>query len=357
MNTIMKSGFGVSALALGVALAGHGWAQTPDDFDPRFKAKNVCDYIAGVSGYGPFAFQATGLAASGDLVKRGVIDLDGDGTPEYIMTPGNEMSEDLSSTIRPDGTTTPLTEAIENYGTGTGFLPFNGRWYLVNFKTSFGAYVLGAYGFEKGSLKPVAVCKFDNDTKETMSTGVNSGPDDGEWCANKALADAASNRLKPAVTLSAEQKAKLMAEANANDINRVESAGDLYKPTVGPFAGVYLWKAKLAPYLACTGSAFLIVEVDGVNGYKLAYSDKQKQLDALQGSEEFYNSTCTPDVDLFEANGRFFVERHWGGGKQTDDHELLHSLQELKDGQPQEICAAYFEVTPKVTWMSPDQPK
>ena len=357
MNTLMKSGLGVSALALGVALAGHGWAQTPEDFDPRFNAKNVCDYIAGVSGYGPFAFQPTGLAASGELVKRGVIDLDGDGTPEYIMTPGNEMSEDLSSTIKPDGATTPLTEAIENYGTGTGFLPFNGRWYLVNFKTSFGAYVLGAYGFEKGSLKPVAVCKFDNDTKETMSTGVNAGPDDGDWCANKALADAAANRLKPAVTLSDAQKAALMAQVNLDGATRLESAGDLYKPTTGAFAGLLLWKAKIAPFLACTGSAFTIVEDDGAGGYKLAPGGKQKELDALQGSEEFYNNSCTPEVDLFEANGRFFVERHWGGDKQTDDHQLLHSLQELKDGQPQEICAAYYEVTPKVTWMSPDLSK
>ncbi|BCW88819.1 hypothetical protein sos41_19620 [Alphaproteobacteria bacterium SO-S41] len=348
---------GVSAMALAAALASHASAQDINMFDPRFEAKNVCDYIAGVTGSGPFTYSTTGLAAGGEAVTRGAIDLDGDGTDEFIMTPGNEMSEELSFAIKPDGTQTPLTEAIEGYGTGTRFLPFHGRWYLVNSSTSYGAYVLAAYSFAKGSLKPEPTCKFDNETKETMAQGVDGGAEDGEWCAATALSDAAAYRLKPAATLSAAQKAALMAQVNADGLERPESAGDIYKPTIGPFAGLLLWKAKIAPYLACTGSTFTIIADDGAGGYKLAPGDKQKELDLLQGNEGFYNTSCTPDVEIFETKGRFFVERYWGGGKQTDDHQLIHSIQELKDGKTQEICAAYFEVTPKVTWMSPDQPK
>ena len=244
-----------SSLAALAALLLGGTAAA-DEIYERFETRDVCDFLAAYSfEYPPpsdFELGRVGLWQRDGYIRQGIIDLDGDGTMETVTN--GDMGRhggDLFNIRRGDGE--PLLEganmggADEPGGFGAGLMTFDGRWYMVVFARQTTALVTGAYSFERGSLHRQLACRFENDVVETMAL---PGPDaiSGGTCPE--MADSVkAGRLKPSGQLTEAQLEALrvaLEEAIGPYAEAQPYQGtDLYTPTLGPFAGLTLWKAAL----------------------------------------------------------------------------------------------------------------
>jgi hypothetical protein len=362
---MLRPAIAAGSMAVLGALAGQAMAQG-SDIPARFAGKNVCQYIAGIKASGPLDYhEQTGLFSEG-LARGGLLDLDGDGVMERVAFNFNTgtMGGDAYSIWKADGTEVFLS-GVEQDGGGYGaaFLSYGGRWYFVIFAAEGGAFVHGAFGFAKGTLDLEPICKFENDTVETMFTGRDSGGSDQEWCNGAAVSESKSGRLKPVETLDDAAISDLDSQMKAG---RDEYGGpenfagsEIYAPTIGPFAGLKLWKVNESSGAGrgCAGSFFRIVEGDGA-AYKLSHSPLQTLLNQMQAeSDDVGVFNCVTDVALFEANDRFFLDRSGGDEKPVTDQQLNHVFVEALDGQAKQICRGQFDVTPRVVWESAGLPK
>lgn len=365
MTLTMRFTIASLSLALVGAMAGHAMAQG-GAIPARFAAKTVCEFIAGVKASGPISYpKQTGLFSDG-LAREGVLDLDGDGVMERVAfnSDTGTMGGDAYSVWKPDGTDVFLSGVDqEGGGFGAAFLSYDGRWYFVIFAAETGAFVRSAFTFAKGTLDLQPVCKFDNDTVETIFGGRDSGESDQEWCNGAAVSESKSGRLKPIVTLDDATVNELDSQMKSgrDEYGGPESysGGEIYAPASGPFEGLKLWKVNSSSGAGrgCAGSFFRIVEGNGA-GTKLSASPLQTLLNQMQSeSDELGVYNCVADVALFEANGRFFLDRSGGDEKPMTDQQLNHAFIEAVDGHARQICLAQFEVTPRVTWKSPELSK
>lgn len=335
------------------------------DSADRFQAADLCDVIAGYTVNYPSDMPGrAGLWERDGFIRQGRIDLDGDGKME-IVTNGDmgRNGGDLFDIARGDGDSilegANVGGVNEPHGFGAGFTNFDGRWYMVVFARESGALVTGAFTFESGSLRRQLACRFDNAVTEIMALPDPNAIDDGTCpgLTEKVVA----GRLKPVGQLTDAQFATLQAalmEESGGYVDQAPFTGvDLYKPTIGPFAGATLWKARLdsdAGIGGCHGEAFIALTPAG-DGYTLTGGDVQTKLNVIQNGEADYPFGCAVDVQLSEADGQFYVERKAGGEPIDADEQLHHSVWAEADGQPKELCRARYEITPKVTWRAGDK--
>lgn len=338
------------------------------DLPPRFEAKTVCQYIAAVKALGPVSRSdvtlpsAAGVMALDEMVRGGVLDLDGDGVMEKIVPDYDTgtMGGDAYSIIKADGTEAfTAGMGMEDGGFGSAFLSFAGRWYFVTFAAETGAFVSGAFTFAEGSLETVTACRFGNDTVETMYGGADASQSDQEWCDGPARSEAIAGRLKPVAEIDEATEARLAEDliASLGETSLQGLSGrEIYAPQGGPFAGLKLWKVSNSSGAGrgCAGSFFRLVEGEGV-ATTLSASPLQSLLNRMQsGEDEVGVFNCVADVALFEANGRFFLDRNSGDEPPVTDQQLNHAFIEGVDGAAKEICRASYEVTPKIVWEAPE---
>lgn len=358
---------------LGAALAA-GCGVAVADTAARLQAKNVCQMVAGIvthvpmEGSGDEPIGRMGMFQTDGLIRQGSIDLDGDGNFEAIVNGdmghhGGDLfnfSDAKGEEILEGGI---VATGGDPSGLGAGFTSFKGRWYEVVFASEYGAFPRGVFAFEKGTLKRRLMCRFESDVAETMkpAKGVEGG--DTVWCEGGAASDAKANRMKPVLTLN-EAQAKDLAGQTEEIIgayagNSSYSGNEVFKPTAGPFAGKLLWRVTLKSDAGrgCTASAFYLIEANGAS-YRLLGADAQAPLASLQSDagydDAFY---CGTEVQLFEKDGRMFVDRTSGDEKPATDEQLNHSIVEAVDGKPREVCSAEYDVTPRVTFTSPELPQ
>lgn len=356
---------GVTWLA-GIALTGVAFGQVAAIPD-RMRASTVCDYIAGVTADASLDGDRVGLFVTDGLVWQGVLDLDGDGTGE-IVVPSQSMGSmggDGYDIVAADGTQTYVgregaTDADMPDGFGGAFMNFAGRWFYIVFAWDSGAFPVGALAFEKG-LKPATACRFDHTIEERMGLANLAPQSFAEWCWGTALADAKAGRLKPFANLDDAQEDVLVQAL----IQQTQSAGsslqgfsgkELYRPAAAPFAGLVLWKVgnSSGAGRGCGGRFFVIVESDGAGGYRIGNDKRQRLLNRMQAdSNDFDVYNCSADVDLFEADGRLFIERHAGEKKAVIDTQLLHAIVASDGDAARQVCASSFRVTPSVTYIAP----
>lgn len=333
----------------------------------RMAATNVCDYIAGVTAEASLDGDRVGLFVSDGLVWKGVLDLDGDGTRETV-TPSSAMGTmggDGYDITRADGTTLYVgresgTDSDMPDGFGGAFLNFAGRWFYVVFAWDSAAFPVGTIAFEKG-VTPVTACRFTHTVEEKMGLANLARDEDASWCWGTAREDAKANRLKPAATLNPAEEAALAealtAQAQAAGSSLQGFSGtEIYRPTIGPFAGLDIWKVNNSSGAGrgCAGQFLQIVSRSGDGDYSLADDPRQRLLNQLVAeSDELGVYNCHAEIDLVEVNERFFVERHAGSETPTIDPQLLHFLVEPRDGKPYQACASFYRVTPKVSDRNP----
>lgn len=349
------------------ASAGVAFGQSAD-VPERMRARTVCDYIAATPAEASLAGDRVGLFASDGLVWQGVLDLDNDGAAEIVqpsMSMGS-MGGDGYDIVRADGEATYVgregaSDSEMPDGFGGAFLNFSGRWFFVVFSWETGAFPVGALMFEAG-VKPVTACRFGHVVEETMQLANIGSNADADWCRERAVAEARSGRLKPAVMLSEGEEAAL-AEALTAETQASGSAlqgfsgREIYRPTRGPLADLLLWKVNNSSGAGrgCAGQFFRIVTQGEDGAYRLSGDARQTLLNRMQaGSDELAVYNCVTDVDLFETGSRFFVERHAGDAPPTIDAQLVHSIVEARGEGAAEICSASFRVTPQVSYAAPE---
>jgi len=348
-------------------LAGSALGQQVD-VPARMHARTVCDYIAATPAEASLAGDRVGLFASDGLVWQGVLDLDNDGAREIIVPNSvmGSMGGDGYDIVRADGGSVYVgregaADGDTPDGFGGAFLNFSGRWFFVVFSWETGAFPVGALMFEAG-VKPVTACRFSHDVEETMQLA-NMGPGaDADWCRDRATAEARSNRLKPVLMLSEGEEAtladSLTAETQASGSALQGFSGrEIYQPTRGPLAGLLLWKVNNSSGAGrgCAGQFFRIVTRGEDGSYRLSDDTRQVLLNRMQAeSDDLAVYNCVTDVDLFETDSRFFLERHAGDEPPVIDAQLVHSIVEGRGDSAAEICSASFRVTPKVTYVAPE---
>lgn len=353
----------VAALLTG----GAGAAELP----ARFEAKTVCQYVVGVKALGPVSRSdpslpsAAGMMALDEMVRGGVMDLDGDGVMEKVVPDHDTgtMGGDAYSVVKADGGDSFIAGMdMENGGFGSAFLSFAGRWYFVTFAAETGAFVSGVFTFSTGSLELVPACAFANEVTETMFGGTDASQSDQEWCSGPAPTEAKAGRLTAIEEIDEATATRLADEliASLGDTALQGLSGrEIYAPASGPFAGLKLWKVNNSSGAGrgCAGSFFRLVEGEGAS-LTLSASPLQSLLNRMQsGEDEVGVFNCLSDVALFEANGRFFLDRNSGDEPAVTDQQLNHAFIEGVDGAPREICRSSYDVTPRVTFESPELSK